>query len=313
MVASPEPLCNGLSVPRDSASKGLRYIALAAFWFSIMSMLVKLAGRSIPFQQIVLVRAAVSLVLSYALIRRAGISPWGKRHGLLFLRGLLGFLALTCFFFSVVHIPLAEATVIHYTNPVFTAVLAALFLGERVSARTASCVAASLAGVVMIARPGFLFGGGEDKIDPLYVSVALAAAILSAGAYVVVRRLGSSENPHVVVFWFPLVAVPLATPWAAAVWVWPTPVEWLLLIGVGTATQIAQVYLTKGLALEQAGRAMTVGCVQIVFAAAWGALIFGDFPDAWSVAGAVVVVTSTLVLARVRYDERPDPTLTSRR
>jgi drug/metabolite transporter (DMT)-like permease len=280
-------------------SRGLWYIAKAAFWFSLMSLLVKLAGRRIPSLEIVFVRSVVTLVMSWWLLRRAGTVPWGRRKGLLVLRGLLGFLALTCFYYSVVHIPLADATVIHYTNPVYTALLAAWFLGERLHSRTVLCALASLAGVVFIARPAFLFGGlGAVPIEPRYLAASVAAAVLSAGAYVTVRKLGKSEDPLVVVFYFPLVSLPLVLPLVVPRWVWPTPLEWLSLIGVGVTTQIAQVNLTRGLVLEPAGRAMTVGYLQIVFAAVWGALFFTEWPDALGVAGALVVVGSTLVLAR---------------
>jgi drug/metabolite transporter (DMT)-like permease len=200
----------------------------------------------------------------------------------------------------VVHIPLADATVIHYTNPVYTALLAAWFLRERLHPRTMICVVASLVGVLLIARPSFMLGGmAVQTIEPKYYAAALAAAVLSAGAYVVVRKLGGSEDPLVVVFYFPLVTVPLVLPLVVMDWVWPTPVEWLLLIGVGVTTQVAQVFLTRGLVLEPAGKAMSVAYIQIIFAAIWGALFFAELPDGWSLAGALVVITSTLTLARV--------------
>jgi drug/metabolite transporter (DMT)-like permease len=291
----------------ETTSKGMGYVAQAAFWFSLMSLLVKYAGDRIPSLEIVLVRAVVTLVMSWFLIRRAGIVPWGRRKGLLLLRGFLGFLALTCFYYSVVHIPLADATVIHYTNPVYTALLAAWFLGERLQTRTVVCAAVSLAGVVFIARPAFLFGGlGAVPIEPIYLAAAIAAAVFSAGAYVTVRKLGKSEDPLVVVFYFPLVTLPLVLPLVVPQWVWPTPLEWLALVGVGVTTQIAQVNLTRGLTLEKAGKAMTAGYLQIVFAAVWGALFFSEWPDALGIAGAVVVVGSTLVLARSGLGKRAE-------
>jgi drug/metabolite transporter (DMT)-like permease len=96
-------------------------MVLAAFFFSVMSLLVKLVGARLPSQEVVFVRAAVSLVVAYGLLRRARPGNWGRRKGLLVVRGLLGFAALSCFFYAVIHLPLADATVIQYTNPVFTA------------------------------------------------------------------------------------------------------------------------------------------------------------------------------------------------
>ena len=100
--------------------RGLRYMAAGAFFFSIMSLLAKTAGGRIPTQEMVLARGAVMTAMSYLALRRAGVSPWGERQRvLLLIRGVLGFTALSCFFFAVVRLPLADATVIHFTAPVW--------------------------------------------------------------------------------------------------------------------------------------------------------------------------------------------------
>lgn len=284
-----------------NAASGARHMALGAFWFSIMAVLVKTAGQNLPSQQIVLVRGVITLVLSTALVMRAGISPWGarERRGLLVLRGSFGFAALSFFYTSLVHLPLAEANLIQYTNPVFTAILAAWLLGERMGRREVLCVAASLAGVVLVVRPVSLLSGGPTVVSPHAATIALAGALCSALAYVTIRRI-KGENPLVIVFYFPLVTVPATLPFALPQWVWPTPMEWLILAGIGIATQIAQVNMTRGLQMETAGRATAVAYLQVVFAAVWGVAFFGERPDAWIIAGATLVLASTVVLARTR-------------
>lgn len=278
--------------------EGLRYMALAAFWFSVMSLLVKLSGQRLGTQQIVLARGVISLLLSYWLLRRVRLSPWGREPWLLLLRGVLGFAALSCFYYGVIHLPLADATVIQYTNPIFTALLAAWLLGERIGWRQGALVLLSMTGVVLMARPSFLFGERTTALDPLVVAIALTGAILSAGAYVTVRSLGAREHPLIIVFYFPLVTVPASLPFAIAGWVWPTSWEWLVLLGVGISTQIGQVYLTRGLQLEPAGRATSVAYLQIVFAGLWGVLFFSEHPGVWSLAGALLILGSTLALGR---------------
>lgn len=281
--------------PLPAARGGLWYMAVGAFWFSVMSLLVKVAGTGLPSQQIVLARAVVTLVLSWAMVRRAGVPLWGRAKGRLALRGLVGAAALSCFYFSLVHLPIAEATVIQYMNPVFTALLAGALLGERMGRREAACVAASLCGVVLVTHPAVLFGG-EARLEPAYVGIALAGAVCSAAAYTTIRTL-RDEHPLTVVFYLPLLTVPITIPLLAGAGArWPTPLEWLVLLGVGAATQVAQVYMTRGLQMERAGRATAVGYLQIVFAAVWGALFFGEIPDGWSVAGAVLIVGGTLAL-----------------
>jgi drug/metabolite transporter (DMT)-like permease len=276
---------------------GMRYMAAGALAFSVMSLLVKVAGQRLPSQQVVMVRAVITLALSAWAVRRAGVSPWGERRGLLVVRGVLGFTALSAFYYSVVNLPLADATVIQYTNPVYAALFAVPFLGERLRKREVLSVLASLAGVLMVMRPTFLFGAGTS-LDPAVVAVGLAGAVFSAAAYLTVRKLGATEHPAVIVFYFALVStfgsVPTALPGA----LWPTPLEWLVLLGVGVFTQVGQVCITHGLRLERAGRATATGYLQIVFAALWGVLFFGETPDAGTWLGAGLIVLSTLALAQ---------------
>lgn len=282
---------------------GIRYMAGSAFFFSVMSLLVKVVGQDLPTLEVVFVRGLITLLLSWAMVRHAGLSPWGRSKGLLWLRGLLGFTALTCFYYAVVHLPLAEVTVIQYTNPVWTALLAAALLDERLHRIEVVGTLLSLAGVVLVARPSFLFGAGVSGLDPVAVGVALAGAVFSAGAYVTVRKLGGSDDPLVIVLYFALVTTVAALPLAAPVWTWPSAAGWAALAGIGVTTQIAQVFMTEGLKRERAGRAMAVGYLQIVFAALWGLLFFAEVPDAWSVVGTLLVVVGTFVTGRSRQGD----------
>ena len=144
------------------------------------------------------------------------------------------------------------------------------------------------------ARPSILFGSGSSlPVDG--VAIALLGALFAAAAYVTVRKLGESEHPLVVVFYFPLVSVPLVLPIVIFDWVMPTPREWLLLFGVGLATQFAQVFMTRGLHKLPAGRATAIGYLQIVFATGWGWLVYQTLPDQYGIAGALMIIGGVLL------------------
>lgn len=272
-------------------------MAASAFFFSLMAALAKVAGASAPLFHIVLARSLVVAVLSGGKVLSDGTGLRGREPRLLLLRGVLGFGGLSCFYYAVVHLPLADATVIHFMNPVFTAFIAAVWLGERVGLKEALLVLVSLMGVVVVARPGYLTGGGQSL--PLFpVLVGVVGAVLSAAAYVAVRRL-RGEAPMLIVFWFACVSTLLALPMVLA---HPATLSWptvLVLLGVGVATHLGQVFVTWGFRLERAGRASAVGYLQIVFAAGWGWLLFADVPDGWTWLGAAIIVGSTLVLIRL--------------
>ncbi len=288
----------GLST-RGFLPLGVRYILTSTLFFSLMSALVKVAGRGLPIPEIVFARGVVSLPLASWLVWRAGVPMWGNRRWILVLRGLIGFAAMSCFYFALTRIAIAEATVLHFTNPLWTALLAALLLREPVTGRILASIAVSFTGVLLITRPGFLFGGAAAGIDLLGVGAALLGAMLASGAYVTVREASKTEHPLVIVFYFPLVMIPATAPFWPSFQL-PQGWEWLVLVGVGVSTQIGQVFLTRGLSLEPAARAMTIGYSQIVLVAIWGMVFFGEFLDIWSAVGSLLVIAGTLAVALSR-------------
>lgn len=273
----------------------------SAFAFSVMTLLVKATGQRLPSQEIVLARGVVTLALSYAMVRRQGLHALGTNRRVLLGRGILGFLALSCVYYSVTHLPLADATVLQYLNPSFTALLGAIVLRERIGAPLVVATVTSVAGMLLVAKPAFLSGSaGGFRPDAFAVAIAVAGAFLGAGAYVLVRILKKTEDPLVIVLYLPLVTVPGTVPLVWHDFVWPVGSDWLLLVGVGLATQAAQVFLTKGLMADTAGRAMAFSYLQVVFATAWGAAFFHEIPDAWTMLGAGLVVAGALVVLLVR-------------
>lgn len=280
-------------------------MALAAFFFSLMSLLVKVAGQRLPSSEMVMGRSVVSLALSWIMLRRIGVNPWGRRKGLLIIRGLVGFGGLLSFFYAIPRLPLADVTVIQFTNPIFTALFAAVLIREKLTRAVAVSIGLSLSGVVLIAQPSVLFGVDANPLDLTAVGIALLGAVFAALAYTTVRKLRETEHPLVVVFYFPLVSIPACIPVLAPVAVWPTPMEWLMLLGIGVLTQIAQIFLTRGLHKEPAGRATSVSYLQILFAALWGLIFFAEIPDLLSVLGGLLVVSGILLTARSRTAPEP--------
>jgi drug/metabolite transporter (DMT)-like permease len=276
----------------------------SALSFSLMGVCVKQVGGRIPVAEVVFARAIVSVALSWWLLHRAGIPAWGKRRWLLIWRGAIGTAALVCVYAALAALPLAAATVLQYLYPPFTALLAWLMLGEPIGKRVLAAMALGWLGVLLVAQPaGLLQGGATLALVP--VLIAVAGALFTAFAYVSVRSLGTSEHPLVIVFYFPLVALPLSLPLVALNPVLPTPAELFWLIGVGVFTQLGQVYLTRSLTALPAARATAISYVQVLFAGGWGWLLFGESIDSWTIAGAGLVLAATLVsLSHSRQQKR---------
>ena len=276
----------------------------SALSFSLMGVCVKQVGGRIPAAEVVFARAIVSVALSWWLLHRAGIPAWGKRRWLLIWRGAIGTAALVCVYAALAALPLAAATVLQYLYPPFTALLAWLMLGEPIGKRVLAAMALGWLGVLLVAQPaGLLQGGATLALVP--VLIAVAGALFTAFADVSVRSLGTSEHPLVIVFYFPLVALPLSLPLVALNPVLPTPAELLWLVGVGVFTQLGQVYLTRSLTALPAARATAISYVQVLFAGGWGWLLFGESIDSWTIAGAGLVLAATLVsLSHSRQQKR---------
>lgn len=287
---------------------GLRYMLLSAFGFAAMAVCVKLVfADGIPVLEIVVARSLVSLVLSYLDIRRKRLPLFGTHKGLLLARGVVGALALMAVYTAITTLPLAEATILQYLHPMFVAVLALLFLGERFNVGVVACVVLSFSGLVLVAEPAWihsllLSGSTERMFDETArlnifgVFIAVLGAFGSAIAYVLVRKLSGLEDSSVIILYFPMVALPMSVVLLGSDFVWPSSVStWVLLFLVGVFTQIGQIGLTKAMQTETAARATGFSYVQVLFAVMFGYVFFGEMPSALALLGTVMIMGGAMI------------------
>ncbi|WP_045372180.1 DMT family transporter [Vibrio campbellii] len=274
---------------------GVRFMVLSAFGFALMSATVKhVSLHGIPVFEIVAARALVSLVISYLDVKRKGISVWGNNKLLLFARGAVGTMALMCVYYSVTTLPLAEATIFQYIHPVFTALLAVFFLKERIQSSTFICIALCLLGVYVMVRPET--GPDAEHALPMFsVMIAILGAFGSSIAYVIVRKLSQTEDSSVIIFYFPLVALPASILLIGDQFVMPDLYLTMMLVLVGVFTQIGQLGLTKAMQTQEAGKASAYSYVQIIFSVVLGIVFFGELPSAWTYLGGALIVTGALI------------------
>ena len=274
----------------------------SALSFSVMTVCVKQLEGRIPVAEVVLARALISLVLSWWLLRQQQLSPWGTRRTTLIWRGVVGSAALFCVYAAIAQLPLAAATVLQYLYPTFTAALAWGALGERAGKRVLLAMALGWSGVLLVAQPNWLPSFGQSlnpqSLPPLAVAIGVTGALLTSLAYVLVRNLAPDEHPLVIVFYFPLISVPLSLPFVLANPVLPTGVELIWLLGVGVFTQLGQVFLTQGITGMPAAQATAISYVQVIFAALWGTFLFGEQLNNLMMLGALLILGATLISLR---------------
>ena len=249
-------------------SRGVIYMLLATFIFAVMNVLVKYVDN-IPAIEIILFRSIVSFIMSGTTLGLKKINPLGKNRKVLFIRGLAGALALMMFFTTLQEIPLASAVTIMFLGPIFTAILGVWIVKEKVFPLQWVFFAVSFVGIVMIK-------GFDPRVSPFMALLGLGAAFFSGVADNMIRKLKTSEHPLVIIFYFPLVTLPIVGAYSVFHWVQPEGIEWVLLIAIGVLTQFAQYFMTKSYQSEDLSKVANINFIGVLYALGFGFVLFGE-------------------------------------
>jgi drug/metabolite transporter (DMT)-like permease len=203
-------------------------------------------------------------------------------------------MALICVYYAVATLPLAEATILQYVHPVFTALLGVFFLKESIQRSTMICIAFSLVGLFAMVQAN-AEGNSVEELPLFSVLIALCGAFCSSIAYVIVRKLSRSEDSSVIIFYFPVVALPISSVLMLSDFVLPSLFMTVMLVLVGIFTQFGQYGLTKAMQTQAAGKASAYSYVQIVFSALLGVWFFNEIPSVWTYLGGGLIVTGALI------------------
>jgi len=241
---------------------------LAGFLFSLMNVSVKLIPH-IPAIEIILFRSVFSLVLTYILLKKENIPVLGSNKKLLIIRGFAGSIGLIAFFYTLQNIPLASAVTLNYLAPVFTTILGIFIVKEKVQARQFLYFGVSFLGVIVIE-------GFDPRISTFDLSIALIASLAMGVAYNVIRKLNNTEHPLVIMFYFPLITIPIAALATYYLWVLPTGWDWGILLAVGFLTQFAQYFMTLAYQNAQLSKVASLSYIGIIYALVFGFFVFGE-------------------------------------
>jgi drug/metabolite transporter (DMT)-like permease len=279
---------------------GLVLMVISAACFALMAAIVKKLLPDTPMQAVVFSRGILMTATFAALARRQGVPIIGTNPPMLLLRGLLGYAALSCYFWSVQHLPLGDAVLLQYSHPIFVAALAPFFLGEGTGRWHWPLVVGALAGVALIVGPA---GGPRGP-----AVIGLCGSMCSGIAYMAVRRLSKTEHPLTILIWFPLATIPLsfiATLHAGRAAIPRSGAEIAGHLLVFLSALCGQWTLTWGLSRAGAARATAVTMTGPVFGLLFGWLLFGSRPGLASLAGTSIVIAAVILLARQDRRERP--------
>ena len=284
--------------------KGIRFLIGSGLAFSLMSVCVKAIGDRIPVSELVFARATISLIITRLLLFKNKVNPWGFQKKLLIIRGLLGTIALFCIFKALTTLPIATATVIQYIYPTMTVICAYYILNEYIFKRIIYSVIIGWIGIILVSQPEL---NTNENIVPtiIAITIAILGALMTSLAYICVRKLSVKEHPLVIIYYFPLVSIPLSIPLLINNFVLPNGVEWLWILGIGLFTQIGQVCITEGLRVIPAGQATSINYSQVIFSSIWGLLIFKEAISTTVYFGGLCVLISTIISISASKSTQP--------
>ncbi len=274
--------------------KGIKFLIGSGLAFSLMSVCVKAIGGRIPIAELVFARATISIIITRFFLYKNKINPWGYQRRLLLIRGLFGTVALFCIFKALTILPIATATVIQYIYPTFTVICAYIILKEFILKRIVYSIIIGWIGIVFVSQPEFTTNSNTQETI-LAIIIAILGAVMTSLAYICVRKLSAKEHPLVIIYYFPLVSIPLSIPFIINDFILPTGTDWFWIIGIGLFTQIGQLCITEGLRLLPAGQATSLNYSQVIFASIWGVLIFQETLTISIYLGGFCVLISTIV------------------
>lgn len=267
-------------------SDGVKYMLIATFMFTLMKVFVKLVPH-IPVVEVILFRSLISLGISVFYLKRQRVSVWGVNKKVLILRGITGAIALITYFSLLQQIPLATMSALQYLAPIFTAILGIFLVKEKVKSWQWLFFGVSFAGVLVIQ-------GFDARISLLHLCMGIGASLFMGLAYNFIRMLKTSEHPLVIIFYFPLIVLPIVGVWSAMVWVQPVGWDWLILLAVGLCTQIAQFFMTKSYQREELSKVSILNYIGIVYALGFGWLLFDETFNLMTYAGMGLVIAGMI-------------------
>jgi len=238
--------------------------------------------------QVVFFRSIGTSILCVVFLRRNGISLWGNKRTLLILRAIIGLSSMSMFFMTLQRIPMGASVSLKYLSPVFTAIFAVLILKEKVRLINWAFFLLALIGVLMLK-------GFDAQIGTIDLMLGVGGAMFAGLVYVIIRRIGNSEHPMVIVNYFMGLAAIISGIAMIPFWRTPQGVEWVYLICIGVLGYYAQVFMPKSLQAEQASKVAPVIYMELVYSLLVGFFWFEESYTPLAFCGILLILSGMLL------------------
>jgi drug/metabolite transporter (DMT)-like permease len=277
----------------DRTPSKLKAALWMAGWLSLM-LVVAVAGREAMGElnvfQLMEIRSTLGLLMLYPLIRSAGgfsalRTSRPLMHGG---RGLLHYAAQLGWFYALTLIPLGQVVSIEFTMPIWTAILAATLLGERITIWKVLAITLGLIGVFIIVRPA------TGEINPGQL-IALAAAVGFGTSVAMMKSLTRTEPTVAIVFWMLVVQSAAGALPTLSVWVWPSAWVWACAIAIAFSGTFSHFCMARAMLYADATIVLPMDFLRVPLSAAAGWLLYAERLDAFTILGATLILSGNLL------------------
>lgn len=278
-------------------------ITLSALMFASMSVAVRYASDSLSSEMLVFLRNSFGLLFLLPWLYHGGLSH--LKTGRLpthITRSITGLASMYCFYYAISHLHLAEAVLLNFSSPLFTAIIAVIWLGEEATRKLLLAILIGFTGVCLILKPGM-------GILTYAAFIGLISAVFAAMAMVSIRHLSSTEPTRRIVFYFSFTSTIISA--IPMFWLWQTPGlnALIAMMFAGLTATIGQLLLTYGYSLAPAAKVSPYSYNTILFAALYGWIFWSEAPDFLTVFGALLIIIAgimTLLNQPMRSLTEPD-------
>lgn len=272
-----------------SVPRAMLWMGGALLSFAAMAVAGRELSSELTLFQILFLRSAICLAILLALVPRVGWDKLATRRPLIHLaRNSIHYAASYFWMLGVISIPLAEVFAIEFTTPIWTAILAALFLGEPLTRVRIAAITLGFIGVMVILRPGAAI------VHPAAFAV-LAAALGYASAYVFTKTLSAVDRPIVILFWMNLIQLLIGIVPSAWTWVTPSPALWPWVVVIGLSGLASHYCIARAMAFADATAVVPLDFLRLPLIAVVGYIAYAEPLDPFVFAGAVLVVAGNML------------------
>jgi len=273
--------------------KGIIFIIVSAFLFSLMNLFVKLSGDLPPIQK-AFFRNAGALIISLAVIlrERKAISVNIQAFPLLIFRALFGTVGIVCNFYALTQLQLSDASTLSKLAPFFVVIFSFLFLKENIKPYQAIAIIVAFLASLLIVKPSF---SGSNYT--LYAIIATCGAMGAGAAYTCIRALSKHKvNGAVIVFFFSLISCLIMLPFSIIFYKHMESIQVIYLIGASVSGALAQFAVTQAYIHAPGKEISLYDYSQVIFASLMGYIFYEEFPDIYSILGYLLIFLASLYM-----------------